>query len=248
MSEQKLYLYPKSSCDCFKQIKPDFPNGIPTNLSVTNCRIPEYFKTHNRYTLETMVETDKCGIEDLNPQVYTDKYSKSFQPIESDLNKNCNAVCKIKCNNIQYKSRDPRLYDEGHAQWTTLNSPPIDGNVRLKNVYNKNLENYGQKYKGYSDINSGQVLYYIDKEIAEPFFNPLFSYRSTYSKNIYKDPMDNIKPEYIRQVPYKNPTVQKCAITNPYCLSWINDSTQFREDLLTTQMAKRNQQKYSARW
>lgn len=238
---ERLYLYPQTSCDCLKDIKPDFPDGAPSNLPVANCKIPAYFKTHDRYKLSDNTELDERGKINLNKQVYTQKYSKSFK--ETD---------KVCDNNIQYSSRDPRTYDWSRSQWTTLNSPPIDGNVKLKDVYNNNLKDYGQKYTGYADINAGQINYYIDKQIAEPYFNPLFAFPSSYQKVIYKDPMDNLKAEYPRTVPYRNPMVKECADlgheNKKVCLSWINDSNQFREDLLTAQMAKMNQSKYSARW
>lgn len=249
MSE-KLYLYPQSSCNCYSNPTLKLETGNVSNMPYTNCKVPKYFQVYNRIPLEKMKEQDVSGSVDLNSKVFTDKYSKSFHQTQTPISGKSEKVINgfKTCSINQYKSRDPRLYDEGHATWTTLNSPPLDSTVRLKDVYNTNLKDYGQKYKDYSDINAGQILYYIDREIAEPYFNPLFSNPSEYTKVLYKDPMDTVKPEYPRNVPYKNPMTVPCPEMDGMCLSSISDSNRFREDLLTTQMAKMNQSKYTARW
>ena len=53
--------------------------------------------------------------------------------------------------------------------------------------------------------------------------------------------MDAIKPQYSK-VPINSKN------TNYSCLSWINDSTGHREDIMQRQQRKNNEQRYEPRW
>jgi hypothetical protein len=61
--------------------------------------------------------------------------------------------------------------------------------------------------------------------------------------------MGAMKPEYNRNpiVNTYNPTVTT-AKSYPYCLSYIQDSQSFREDIMALQQRKNNQEKWTARW
>jgi hypothetical protein len=116
------------------------------------------------------------------------------------------------------------------------------------------MKGYGQGYKTYSDITAGQVLYYTDKSREDAYYRPLFSQPVETSTVVYRDPMGAMKPEYPRIVPYENPMTSSPATNgcnfgeNEYCLSFIKDTQQHREDILASQMAKRNQQRWMPRW
>jgi hypothetical protein len=58
-----------------------------------------------------------------------------------------------------------------------------------------------------------------------------------------------MKPEMNRTpiVNTENPTVSTPE-SYPYCLSSIQDSQSFREDLIALQQRRHNQEKWSARW
>ena len=65
---------------------------------------------------------------------------------------------------------------------------------------------------------------------------------------IYRDPMGALIPRYERTpIEYINP------ITAPRCgyecgLSWLHDTTNQREDIMSKQMSRMNSEKWSARW
>src|SRR3990167_4471800 len=55
----------------------------------------------------------------------------------------CDTKC---CPTPTYIAWDPRLYSATRADYTTLDRPPINGNVLMKDLYKKDLDNYGQGY------------------------------------------------------------------------------------------------------
>lgn len=240
MTEDIVYIYPQSSCPCENchNAKCVPPKGAQTNMSVRGCEYPKCLDCNNRIGLNSSIQPqNNSGIVPLNPQVYTDKFSKDFGKIP----------CKQPgCPSPSYIAPDPRLYSTTRANYLPLDRPPIDGSVRLKNMYKKDLDDYGQGYTPYNQVRAGQIEYYIDKSIQDPFFEPVFATKADVVSVLYKDPMGGLKPEYSRVVKNVNPTTtSECY---PDCLSFIQDSQSHREDLMSFQMRKRNQEKWSARW
>ena len=147
---------------------------------------------------------------------------------------------------------DPKLYNGLHNQWITLDNIPLDCSMKIFDIpYDTNLNKYGQNYKSYHDINAGQIMYYIDNTISQPFFYPNFvnnGNNSNIDGVLYKDSMDSIKPQYFyNQIKNDNPiTISKNS--NKYKLSFLEDTTNNREELMSLQMSKINQQKYSSRY
>lgn len=125
---------------------------------------------------------------------------------------------------------DPRLISSAHSgQTLTLDAPVRDGTVAMKNVYNDRF-GYSMNYPSYADIGGGDVSYYYDLSIGSPFIQPLFD-SSRVMKVDYVDPMGTYKPHY-----YRNAT-KTCGPG----LSWLADSQYFRENLLASQIWRRNQ-------
>ena len=79
-----------------------------------------------------------------------------------------------------------------------LDRPPLTGDVKLKDVYNKDLKAYGQDYKSYKDIHAGQYQYYVDKQLTDPYYEPVYAIRSNVTKSVFKDPMGAMRPQYDR--------------------------------------------------
>ena len=144
---------------------------------------------------------------------------------------------------------DPRLYSSTRANYLPLDRPPIDGDVKLNRLYSTQLDGYGSGFMPYDTIRDGQIVYYIDKSIENPYFEPVFGEPAKISKVLYKDPMGAMKPEYNRTplVNTENPAITT-AKSYPSCLSFIQDTQSFREDLLSHQMNKRNQERWMPRW
>jgi len=95
-------------------------------------------------------------------------------------------------------------------------------------------QNYGRDLGARYRTNTGQIVYYIDKKIAAPFYSPAFQVPSESVGEDYIDPMGSFKPHYS----YKMISPQTFS-----CLSWINDSAFQREDISALQRATFNQQR-----
>jgi hypothetical protein len=237
-----ITLYPKTLCDidCKNTYKISDTNR-KTNLAVNTCNPNDFFNCYSKIELKKDIQPqDKYGIYDLNPQLYQNNLAPGFDKIG----------CRTECPNETYISNDPRLLDVLRAQYLPLDRPPMTGNVKLKDVYDKKIDNYKTGYlKNYSDINDGQITYYIDKSIENAFYKPVYSEPSIETTNLLQDPMGSIKTEHNRTaiVNTQNPatTSYQCY---PYNLSFIQDSASYREDLIALQQRKNNQQKWSARW
>jgi hypothetical protein len=239
-------MYPKTSCNCFQCTGEDhkFPTGVPTNLSVRNCKVSDFYDCQNRRVVgfHDAVKA-KEGLNLINPQAYQEQYSTKFDQVDCDTG--CGDACGVK---PTYASWDPRLYSAVHNQYITLDRPPLESDVPLDQVYDKKLKRYGQGYKTYADVNAGNVLYYVDKSREDPYYSPLFAQPARVATVVYKDPMGAMKPEYPRIVPNTKLIGDTDCDNEGYCLSWIRDSQKHREDILASQMAKINQRRWEPRW
>ena len=132
---------------------------------------------------------------------------------------------------------DSRMFDERHNYYMQLDIPPIQVKYDLINDNisgNPTLSNYGKNYTSYKDVNAGQIQYYIDKDFTEPFYKPVYGIESRSVGTTYRDPMDSVKPTFTKEYP-----------TQPVgCLSFVDDTTKFRDDIMSRQQRVHNQQKY----
>ena len=211
----------KSSCNQYINCKDIDKYDIPTNLGTYNCADECY----NEVFLNEEEPNPKCGFSYLNPQVYNNKLTCNFK----------------KNNNNTYDSiiDDGRLIDVPRSITMSLDRPPMNSSINLDDIYNTSLNNYGKDYTTYSDINGGQIAYYTDNYLKNAFFNPIFTNPSEVTGSIYKDPMGRMSMSYER-VPLKQ--------TNNDSLSWIDDSTNFREDLMSKQMYSRLRNNWNTRF
>jgi len=254
--ENKIYLYPQTNAPCgfCQKAERSIKKGVPSSLSIPNCSIPAYFNCGDRVALNDKVVYPDCdnnkksnSITTINPQLYTQQVSNSFR----EKNRKPTSACPT---DKVWTSQDARLYSAIRGEYLDLSERPTETKIKLKDLYiDKNLNSYGQKYRTYSDINAGQISYYIDKDLKSPYFPPNFPNSKKnpvpYNPQLYKDPMDNFKPEYLRLFPERNPITEPTSnADDSYCLKDLQNTTNFREDILTCQMSKRNQNRWEPRW
>ena len=250
--------YTKSFCNCYRCTQKKYKldsSGTPTNMSVYNFEFPEYFQCHDKTVFKSDIEPKfKKGYEYLNPQVYTDNYAKNFSSVETTSNNflqpKPNGYLALAPNKKQVFTNDPRLYSGSHATWMALDTAPTDSSMKLYDIpKDKKLDNYGQYYKTYSDINAGQIMYYINKEQEDPFTSPLFSSSGNTEGILYKDPMGAIKPQYsFKNIKNDNPLTTSERNNYEGKLSWIEDTTNHRQDLMALQQRKNNEQNWEFRY
>ena len=259
-----IYDYPKSSCTCYKCDKNTFKKseGVATNMSVHGCEFSPYYDCFSRrvfneekipntdnqlraFSVEKIPKIDKQQVI-LNPSAITNnKFAQNFRAIDV---KDCP---KSACKGVTYFNSDPRLVNAAGPSWLQLDRPPLMSTLKLSSLNdNKELDNYGQNYNSYADVNAGQILYYVNKDIGNAFYEPVFSQKATSVGSVYQDPMGNMKPQYdhIPEKQYDPLNENPSDVTGDYCLSWLRDSQYHREDLLASQMAVINQQKFTPRW
>lgn len=242
-----LWSYPQSSCNCYQCDKNEYtsPEGQPTNFSVESCVVPQKFECVDRSLIRKSVEPTDSNDDN-------DKYTFLNH---LDMSSQNSGFFKVKCNKESYcpretyVSHDPRLLDPVRNSLLKLDRPPMSGSLPLKEVYSEKLKNYGQNSFGYSDINSGQIQYYIDHSIEDAFFKPVYDIPSDVDSVLYKDPMDNMKPQYNRHHNIIDNIQNLPEPGNIYgCLSFIQDTSEQREQIISLQQLKNNSQKWSSRW
>ena len=218
-----------------------------TNMSVTNCDFDGIVQgSIFKYKKEP---NSKCGYQNLNPETLTNMYDLDYYPVGTlrgsvPASDNMLTRCVDRSPTRIFSSSDPRLISAAHdGMKLTLDRPPIFGEVRLKDIYvEPTLENYGKRYKNYSDIKAGQIMYYFDKSIEDTYFHPIFENDAVALGRNYVDPMNSYKPSYER-IP-----IRKNQPLYPGGLSSIADIDEHREDIISLQMRPQNRTKYSARW
>lgn len=245
MSANIIYKYPLSSCNCYECNKNNYNNeigGISTNSSIGSCKNNDKYQCYNNINFingsKNILPKSECGYINLNPDMGVD-LSKDFTRMK------CNK--SNSCKNEIYLSKDPRLVDSIRAIRMPLDRPPYNGEVQLNNIYDSKYTKYGKDYSDYNSIRGGQIMYYYDKSIQNPFYEPNFTIPAKVDAYLYKDPMDNYKPYYTHNtVNDYNPMLNSGAKSG--CLTDISDSLYHREDIMSKQMDLTNRTKYTARW
>jgi hypothetical protein len=238
-----INLYPKTLCPC--SICPNNEivnkNDFKSSSGVLGCKIPKVFDCVDRIEISsTLQPRNEKGWYDLNPELYKSKIAEGFEKV----------TCPIgDCPQPTYISIDPRLRNQMTGDYLVLDRPPMEGDVRLKNVYDDKYTDYGQGFQSYDEIKDGQITYYVDRSIQDAFYHPVFSEPAKETTLMFRDPMSSMKPEYNRKaiINTSNP-LTTTPTSYPYCLSFIQDSQSFREDIMALQQRKNNQSKWTARW
>lgn len=119
---------------------------------------------------------------------------------------------------------DPRAFDAARAIPFCAPSCLVPG-VTEETVYRDPLLcQYRAGYTSYGTP-AGEIGYYVDESIQGAFYRPVFDLPARAAYASYVDPMGSWKPYYVREA---------CA-RDYSCLSSINDSSFFREDLMAAQ-------------
>ena len=218
--------------------------GWGGNMAMVGCKSPlsDMF-VYDRMPYETDIEpnTDKQGFVKINNKLEKQHLDPNYCRIKYAKN---GEECEY-----AFTSNDPRLIDVQRGQRVAINSPPFNSAMNLRQIYtDSRMKEYGKNYRSYRDINTGQIVYYVDKSIESAFFEPNFVTKAQMKATLYRDPMGEIKPQFerypIEKVNHLNTT--KCEYDGG--LSWISDSQEFRQDLMSYQMRKNNQQRWSPMW
>ncbi len=206
-----IYNYPKSSC----------PDSICNKNFV---KTPDY----NTYRIKQYNQT-----YDFNTHITLNSNVNNVKQLPDFVRKTLN-------NRTVYTSVDPRLLHVISSTTLELDRPPNDTSVKLSDIYNTDLRNYGKNYKSYNDINAGQIVYYINNSEDDPY------YQNISTKNVkqtYDDPMESKYIEYSR-VPIisRNPLTEDLNSSSGFGLTWIRDTIHNRENNMSYALSSLNKQ------
>lgn len=157
-----------------------------------------------------------------------------FTPIDKkrSIGKMCNT------SNIGWISKDSTTLDAQKAVRMCLDSVPMTSQVNdYWNIYSKDsdINRYKSVYYFREDL-PGQIQYYVDLEMTNPFFNPLFPKNTKAQGSVYIDPMNNAHYDFRR---LKQPlNCNDCGIPE------FRDLQEHREDILSNIMRPRNRKEY----
>jgi hypothetical protein len=111
---------------------------------------------------------------------------------------------------------------------------------KLKNIYAYNPYESGKQYQSYQSIKGGYINYFPKKRpIEQVYSRPVFTNIIEVKAYKFQDPMGNIKPYYDAIHDHQPKTVQ---------LSFINDTSNQREEIIALQMRKINSVLYENKW
>jgi hypothetical protein len=131
--------------------------------------------------------------------------------------------------NGPYYSQDPRIRSFTTNQYMPLDTPPKSSGIWLQDIYKPSLNNYGQHYSSYKDVNTGQIHYYTSSDLSNPLIKPVFSINSQIKKTVFIDPMGSSTPNY-------NRTPNTIHNRNISDYQYMRDSLEHREDIISKQM------------
>jgi len=247
--------YPKTSCECSECPQTDnlplWPAsgakagdinnvGLSTRLQMNN--ISQCSPTSYVRSTKGPNPWSKNPITILNPNFGLEQAPGFFQTAK-DCNCGCDCGCDCTCpvdTHIVVSSNDSRLISPLRGpEHQDLNRAPWTGNVRLKDIYDEKYTNYGKNYTNYKDIHSGQIMYYLDKDLDPPFSLPVYTIRSNVQTDVFKTPMGGVWPQYT-----KVPTTQNSRYVSPQ--QFTRDTVYQREDIMALQQSRYNRERYGA--
>jgi hypothetical protein len=162
-----------------------------------------------------------------------------FLPIDKVKSNLSGSCVNTSASHIGWISKDASAMDAQRSTRLCLDSVPM----------NSYIKDYGNLYSSTSDITKykslyyyredlpGQIQYYVDPEMTNPLFSPLFPQNTKVYGSIYIDPMNNVHYDFRRSV--KQPlNCDDCEIAE------IRDIQNHREDILSHIMRSRNKKEY----
>ena len=141
---------------------------------------------------------------------------------------------------IGWISKDSTTLDAQKAVRMCLDSVPANSYIKdYWGIYDKSsdINRYKSVYYHREDL-PGQIQYYVDPEMTNPFFPPLFPKNTRAFGAVYIDPMNNAHYDFRRAAKQQPLNCDDCGISE------FRDLQSHREDLLANIMRPRNRREY----
>jgi hypothetical protein len=175
----------------------------------------------------------------MHPNIYIDPLPNNFQNYY--LNGTAGMTFAgdfYRDKNGLYQSQDPRTIDVPRNMRTYYDSPPYQtpNTQPQQHLYSQPGSHTGF-YDDYTNIRSGQIIYYTDVDRADPYSQPTYTIPSKTTPTRFQDPMGGLKTYY-----QKIPLFEDNYFLSEY--SWDRDQMAFREDIISKQQEKSNSQEW----
>ena len=153
--------------------------------------------------------------------------------------------------NPEYSRIDPQLVRDNvspqrreemptRGEWSAKTSQYEAGSSGIQDqLYDPRLTGYGDAYRGYQDIQLGNVKYYYTD--VDAYRSPNFVIRNKVDHVDLQQPMGDIYSTYPREAALED---VRDIVNN----DWMAKSTEFREDLMERQMRKSNARQWQLRY
>lgn len=140
-----------------------------------------------------------------------------------------------------YTSKDPRLADVLRNDRLVLDRPVYQP-AHVQPLCIPDTDAPAPPSSGfapsYDDLVGGNYQYYLDKDLTQVFFSPVYEIPSTVRPSIFQDPMGSLKPYYEKQ-----PILRRNVALSEY--SFDQDQMSFREDLMSRQSSRMDRTDYA---
>jgi hypothetical protein len=140
---------------------------------------------------------------------------------------------------LAWISKDSTTLDAQKAVRMCLDSVPMNSYIKdYWGIYDNNsdINRYKSVYYHREDL-PGQIQYYVDPEMTNPFFPPLFPKSTRTFGAVYIDPMNNTHYDF-RRATTQPLDCDDCGIAE------FRDLQSHREDMLANIMRSRNRREY----
>ena len=109
-------------------------------------------------------------------------------------------------------------------------------------TYPESKNHETKTYFDVKEIKSGYIEYFPKKrQIQDVFTTPNFINNCQVDATLYYNPMGSVMTDYKR-------TLTKNNLKKPDQLTWIQDSNEQREEIMSLQMRKMNRTMYETKW
>ena len=128
------------------------------------------------------------------------------------------------------------------SEWSARTTPyEAQGIIDYDRVFDPRFTGYGDPYRSYLDVDKGNISYYYGD--VDAYRHPNFISRSKVDFIEEREPMGKVRPMYRRERPMcLNEAIEQAETR------FMNDTTTFRENLMGSQMAKRNAELWQTRY
>lgn len=181
----------------------------------------------------------------INPELYKNNVAKDYVKIPANATPS---------GRPGYSSEDARLKNPLNGNMPmVLDRRPMNMSVEAietDDVYSDKLKEVHTGYKSYKKLNQGQITYYVDHELTEPFTRINFQMPAHVSGFMTVTPMNTLEARFTRKPAHQRDCLDTSLCKKDYagCLSWMEDSLEQRENIMASQMWGINKNKWEARW